>query len=401
MMHGAGEDRVKELDKETIHAVDRLLDEGGEYTPLDLLLAEGRLFYDDYQAWRNGEAAELESRLFGDPAEIGRMLQEAASYAEARGLVGEPRAYACWGDRDKALRFSADSRRDALFHRRFAKPQDRMQFDLFLDNGGSALVNDITKALCDRDGASARALLEKLLDVDPGNAHLGGLERLALAMDEADAPTDPAAALARLEKELIPLIDDLLGPAGRDYAALFWQGLEKRLADRPFDEASPKLHLSYCALRNGDWRKVMQTLEAEPDWSSSVTLRQRHALAAQHLHDEPTLLRDWFLLCFRFGEAAEQLVEQLAPQWRAWWENFLDAEPELPPGEFPAWLLIQRPALAGVISFSSEERQQLPPTFDTLLQLGRAKDPLGDEGMALRRKLKGQSEPLFEHLLAR
>jgi hypothetical protein len=316
--------------------------------------------------------------------------------------VGEARSYSCWGDdRERSLRFSANRERDGLFHRRFVKPKDRMQFDLFLDNGGSTLVNELCEALCDRDLGLARQSLEKLYDVDPGNARLGGLERLVVAMEEGSGGSDPARQLERLEGELLPLVDELLGSAGRDYAAFFWQGLEESLRDAPFDPASPSLHLSYCALRGGDWRKVMEYVEAEPDWQGQALLVQRHGIAAQNLHDEASLLRDWFLLCMRFGEAGEALVTQLAPQWQEWWERFLDSEPELPVGDFPAWMLIQRPALAGVLTFSEEQQQRLPPAFNTLLQLGRAEDPVGEEGLALRRTLKAQSPQLFEHLLAR
>lgn len=38
-------------------ALDRLLLEQGCYTPLELLLAEGRLLYSDYETWRQGNAA--------------------------------------------------------------------------------------------------------------------------------------------------------------------------------------------------------------------------------------------------------------------------------------------------------------------------------------------------------
>ena len=42
------------------HEVDQLLLEHGEYLPLELLLATGRLMLPDYQAWRAGEVAYLD-----------------------------------------------------------------------------------------------------------------------------------------------------------------------------------------------------------------------------------------------------------------------------------------------------------------------------------------------------
>ena len=58
---------MNQADKETREAVDRLLFEQGTYTPLELLLAEGRLLYADYEAWRDGQCDYLEGLLFGDP----------------------------------------------------------------------------------------------------------------------------------------------------------------------------------------------------------------------------------------------------------------------------------------------------------------------------------------------
>lgn len=52
------------MQRETQQAVDNLLREQGAYSPLELLLAEGRLIYGDYEAWRKGEQAYLESAYF-------------------------------------------------------------------------------------------------------------------------------------------------------------------------------------------------------------------------------------------------------------------------------------------------------------------------------------------------
>lgn len=57
-------------------ALDRLLLEQGCYTPLELLLAEGRLLYSDYETWRQGECRHLESRLFGDPVQIRALCEQ-------------------------------------------------------------------------------------------------------------------------------------------------------------------------------------------------------------------------------------------------------------------------------------------------------------------------------------
>ena len=64
-----------------IHGVvDRLLQETGEYSPVELLLSEGRLSYADYEAWRCGTAATLAELLAGNPVRIIALLTEAGRY---------------------------------------------------------------------------------------------------------------------------------------------------------------------------------------------------------------------------------------------------------------------------------------------------------------------------------
>ena len=55
------------MSAEVHNAVDRLLLEQGEYSPLEYLLSEGRLLYSDYERWRGGELGYLDEALFGDP----------------------------------------------------------------------------------------------------------------------------------------------------------------------------------------------------------------------------------------------------------------------------------------------------------------------------------------------
>ena len=56
-----------QIDKAVQQAVDRLLLEQGGYTPLELLLAEGRLLFADYEDWRAGQVEYLDELLFIQP----------------------------------------------------------------------------------------------------------------------------------------------------------------------------------------------------------------------------------------------------------------------------------------------------------------------------------------------
>ena len=51
-------------------AVQQLVMEHGECSPLELLLATNRLGYEDYRAWREGRLAHLDAVLAGGPHEV-------------------------------------------------------------------------------------------------------------------------------------------------------------------------------------------------------------------------------------------------------------------------------------------------------------------------------------------
>ena len=186
---------MKQLDMEpeVQQAVDRLLLEQGAYAPLELLLAEGRVMFADYEAWRGGQGQYLDELLFGDPKLTREQLQQAAAYAQALGLSAETAHYTPWGGGDeRVLQFSPDAAFNRLFHTRYSKPEDMPQMDLFMDAGGSTLVNGIQAALVGRDLAEARRQLDLLFDVDPGNNRLGSLEQLVEAVERLGRRIEPS-----------------------------------------------------------------------------------------------------------------------------------------------------------------------------------------------------------------
>lgn len=388
------------MDKETIYQVDKLLAEQGLYGPLELLLAEGRLGYGDYRGWRSGEPTYLEDCLFGDPQEVAQQLREAAAYATARRLVAEVVEYRNWSREDAAtLRFSAQGERDRLFHKRFVRPENTAQLDLFLDNGGSMLANQVSDALCNRDQEAARAALEQLYQIDAANARLGALDHLVSALETLPTQSDGPQLLEALEGDLIPLAEQTLGGQGRDYIAIFWEQLARLLEGQPFDPANPRLHLSYCAQRLGDWSWLLACLQGEP-WETHGELVMRHGLASYRLRDEVGLLRDWWRLCALDSDQAARLASRLGSEWRSLWETFLDAEQPLEVRDFPAWLLIARPGLAARVPLSHTQLDGLPASLELLHSLRQLNDPLGEAAMALRRRLQQQHPALFACLLA-
>ena len=266
-------------------AVDRLLLEQGVYTPLELLLAEGRLLFGDYEQWRQGEIEWLDDLLFGDPQQSQVLLQQAETYAAALGLVAETLHYHPWGaEPGRLLRFSPQAGLDRLFHTRYRKPADEPQLDLFMDATGTTLVNGIRAALAERDYAEASRLLQGLFDADPGNSQLGELEQLVQATARlASAVEDATAELQYLQEELVPLSLDLLGTNSRDFLAPFWRRLGQALGGHAFDPRQPDLHVSYMALQAEDWQQLQASIEQVADWRRQPVLLRRYALSLIHI----------------------------------------------------------------------------------------------------------------------
>ena len=154
--------------------VDALLMEQGVYDPIELLLAEGRLAYADYEAWRAREAGGLDERIFGDIERTREILESAADYAARLGLQSEHLSYIPWGGTPgQTLACSRDPGLDQLLRTRYKRADDQPQLDLFMDSGATALVNDVIAALVGRDPGEAERALQRLSDAEPGHSRLG------------------------------------------------------------------------------------------------------------------------------------------------------------------------------------------------------------------------------------
>ena len=391
--------------------VDQLLLEQGEYQPLELLLQEGRLLYADYEAWRNGELDTLDEALFGDREHIQQQLMQAEACLQQRGWQAETISYPGWGSKHTAsrpLRFSASNKLDLCFHRRYRKPQDQPQMDLFTDAPATCLVNGITHALINRNTAEARRLLERLTDTAPDHVRLGELERLVEAAEALNTPVNDAAAeLQNLQESLAPLAESLLGKDSRNLLIPLWQRLSAALQDQPYQASQPELHLSYTAAQAMDWEAVRQAVEQEPRWQAEPSLLLRHALACEQLHLQSAALLSWFKLCWQFPEQYDALETSSNHELRQQWIAFQDLEPELPFSSFPAWLLLDNPGLTRVLlepgPISSNHEMVYPVSYLAMFQLQHSHlNPHAKqrhETMTLRAQLKQQDPALFQYFL--
>jgi hypothetical protein len=381
--------------------IDQLILEKGEYHPLELLFQEGRLSYDDYEAWRTGKIRELDDMLFGNPEQILKSLEQAATYLQRRGWESERLIYRERGRPEaRPLRFSQESRFDDCFHLAYRKPSEQPQLDLFSDTSTTYLVNGITQALKTLNATDARGALQQLCESAPDHSRLGELERLVEALEALESPIiDAEAELQRLLAETGPLAERHLNKASGFLLIPLWRRLTGALQHRPFDPSRSDLHSSYTAIQARDWPMARQAVESEADWRHQPVLLERHAMVCTYLDEQAAALGSWYLICWQFPELGDRLDRCGDHTLQRAWQAFLDLEQELPTEDFPAWLMLRHPGLAQIAPHGDDDIP-CPDSYRTLYHLLRDRGiEADDQRMALRAKLKQQAPLLFRHYL--
>ena len=388
-------------------AVQQLVMEHGEYSPLELLLATNRLRYEDYRAWREGCLASLDAVLAGGPHEVRTWLEAAQSWAEALGLDREPVVHHGWEENaGSALATAADPALNALLCSRFRRVREHDQLDLFIDSAQTAAVNALLDALAARDPGKAQRALERLVRID--RDHGQRIHAIALiAALEAPAPDGPKPGLERLERmerEWLPAASALLGARRRDFLAPLWRDIGRALDPAPFDPHRPERHASRAYREGLDWERLRRSVLAVPGYGREPVLLTRLAEAEWRLRNRARAVESWFALCRLAPEAFERLIE--APDFPDWalrtgWREALeqDAEPEMTPAWFPAWMLLEEPGLAGVLE-SRHSDDDPSRAFDLVIALLAHPDP-DERGIELRRVLQSIHPGLLARYLAK
>ena len=181
----------------------------------------------------------------------------------------------------------------------------------------------------------------------------------------------------------------------RQFLAPQWQRLTQPLLDIDFDPDNPELHSSYSALRAEDWGQVKASVEVVSNWEEQPVLLRRHARAGGRLHLDSGAISDWFRLCWRFPGEAVNIGNEAEPQWRRYWQHFLELDPELPNRDFPAWVLIDQPGLARrLVTEQCFAGIDVPEDYQATAELVQAtSSSLVDAGLVDKRKLLQVSNP--------
>ena len=375
-------------------AVQQLVMEHGEYSPVELLLATNRLGYEDYRAWREGRLDSLDAALAGGPCEVRPLLEEAQSWAEALGLDREPAEHHGWDENAGAVLVASDDRSlNALLSVRFRRAVEPDQLDLFIDSAQTAAVNALLDALATRDVRDARRALERLVRIDRDHGqriHAGALIA-ALETRPPDGPDQGLERLDRMEREWVPSAAALLGTRSRDFVAPLWRGIGRALDPVPFDPNHPERHASRAYREGLDWESLKRSVLAVPGFEKEPVLLARLAEAEWRLRNRTRAVDSWFALCSLAPGEFERLIE--APDFPDWalrtaWREALeqDLEPEMTPAWFPVWMLLEEPGLAGVLELRNADDDP-SRAFDVVMAL-LPRPVLDKRSIELRRALQ-------------
>ncbi|MFI4884918.1 MAG: hypothetical protein ACHQIF_05070 [Steroidobacterales bacterium] len=394
--------------------VDALLLEQGAFAPLELLLAAGRLLYADYEAWRRGEVGALDEVLMGRREAVREELEAAAAYARALGLVEQPQELAVApysGGASRALRVSNDPRLAALLAGRHVPARSAPQMDLFFDNPVAALVNGLAHAIAAADAAAAARQLDRLYAAEPNHPDLPAFDRLLDALGRRVRPVADCRAELEFLTAIGPDAWRLLGARARDMLVASWRHLAEALRPQPYSPDAPRLHASHAWSEAQAWDEVRASVLAQPQWWRHVPLAVRLIDSALRRRRRAEALSGWFQLCWYAPERAPEALDAVKfPELHALWQRFLETEegslaaaawPALGPVDFPAWLLLDEPALARALpaelptgASAGEEHYRLVHRW-TMARAARQ----AEEDMALRKALKAHQPALFEKLL--
>lgn len=281
------------------------------------------------------------------------------------------------------------------------------QLDLFRDSPRTTALNMLRAAILARNAPGARITLERLLDLDPGH-EMASDARTLIAILEAPAPEGAGEGiewLHALEREWRPAAMRLLGTGdGRGFLAPVWRCIGEALGPQPFDPIHPEHHASWAYRQGQDWENLQRSVLGVPGHATMPVLLTRLAEAEYRLGDRTRAIEHWFALCWRAPAVLRRLVDDpgfpdadVAAAWNAAQDQ--DAEPELSPEWFPAWMLLQEPSLAAGVA-PRGENDGPRRAFDVVrdLLINRANEA---HGIALRRELKALHPALLTGYLDR
>ena len=335
-----------------IATIERYLSRQGRFCLIDWLLADNFLHYADYEAWRYGKMKILDDALQLDRETLHDLIDNTSRHCRDLGLAPEPQEFFCWDSDHRALlSASEDSERNLQLSQCWLRSQDRPQLDLFLDNSVQIAENALLETLTARRFDAAQTALRDLSELNPECVRLGGYQDLinyGLHMltnpEIMDEGVD--AELQGLQQEVLPLAQEVLGTAARDYLAFAWRRLSNAMQGMPFNLQQPCRHSSSALLKIPDYPAVIECLNADPGLYRQTILMERLAQSFGVLHQHENELILWCLLIELDADYTEQALDRhQSHRAHALWQDFWDIEDTWSSELFPAYVLTRQPGL--------------------------------------------------------
>lgn len=375
--------------------VDLILFEEGCFSPLSWLLKEGYLAYSDYQQWKQGTVDYLEDHLNLSAAEVITELKHAQDYALSLKLDSYSQAYT--SITGQALQCCRSRAHESIFTTVFEPARNRQQLDLFFDSAAACTEFDLIQAIINQKQDDIHACLAKLKTTDP-EKHQSFIRLLTFERNLTEFKQSSGEKITLLLKTVSPLAFEILGRFAYDFLTPLWHRLTEETAGRNFAADAPEWHASFTAFKGFQWLQVVSSIERERNWEEHPVLLYRHAEACFKLGREREGLINWFKLFIRFPETAEQMIENTSNRLLfSDWRLFHELDPELEADLFPAWMVMNKPALAKQsIHAAIHGNDTLQLIEDLVCNTG---NDINDQAILLRARLQQDCHALFIHYM--
>lgn len=253
-----------------------------------------------------------------------------------------------------------------------------MQLDIFEHSRDLMLRNDVLHALERRDAAAAGLAWRQLQAEYAHDDSLPLLQRLIGALDHPAAPafadaTEATAALQDLRDHTVPAARRLWDAATADaWLAPSWAGLASRAAALPYDAAAPEVHAAALWLKAGDFGAAARAVAGIASWRR-IPVPLAWMTEARHRLDGldaswPLLAELAWLAPQRFDALLPRLRDPLLIRLRRQFDAEFEGDGQEPDGAwFPAWVLCETPALAGLLGQAQPGLQRAPEQAMRLL----------------------------------
>ena len=246
-----------------------------------------------------------------------------------------------------------------------------MQFDLFNDSQGVSQRNDVIHAVLQGDAVASRLAWDTLRHTNPQDDSLASLGVLVTAV--ANRTLMPLASHEALSGQRHALHQTLAPAAQRTMGAVDaaawlrvrWQELAQRAARLPYQPERPEDHAAPLWLCAAEWQAAADAVAGIASWRRiplplAWMLQARlHLLGLQA--SWPLLAELAWLAPERLDAVARAVRDPMLQSPLLKFEQGFEGEGDTSDlAWFPAWMLIQQPALAPTLT-QAQASQHRPP----------------------------------------